>query len=108
MSAPAKATTSQPEATQMNVMNVAKPAAKDGAACKHGQQCEHEHKQTFMSRLRGGGAGKDCLLGMSHAFMQSLKLANCMELLFRHARLLPLLRVLRGPFAQCPVSLHCY
>jgi hypothetical protein len=37
-------------------MNVAaKPAAKDGAACKQGEQCEHEHKA---SRMRGGGAGK--------------------------------------------------
>ncbi|KAJ7250024.1 hypothetical protein B0H12DRAFT_684793 [Mycena haematopus] len=65
MSAPAKATTSQPEATQMNVMNVAKPAAKEGATCKHGEQCEHEHKA---SRMRGGGAGKDCFMGTLDAF----------------------------------------
>ncbi|KAJ7921935.1 hypothetical protein B0H13DRAFT_1983956 [Mycena leptocephala] len=66
MSTPAKATTSQPQATEMNVMNVATPAAKDGAACKNGQQCEHEHKA---SRMRGGGAGKDCLLGMLGCFL---------------------------------------
>ncbi|KAJ7133603.1 hypothetical protein C8R44DRAFT_25488 [Mycena epipterygia] len=66
MSAPAKATTSQPKATEMNVMNVATtPAAKDGA-CKQGEQCEHEHKA---SRMRGGGAGKDCFLGMLGCFL---------------------------------------
>ncbi|KAJ6579409.1 hypothetical protein B0H10DRAFT_909798 [Mycena sp. CBHHK59/15] len=66
MSAPSKATTSQPQAaTEMNVMNAATPAAKDGA-CKHGQQCEHQHKA---SRTRGGGAGKDCLLGMLGCFL---------------------------------------
>ncbi|KAJ7364917.1 hypothetical protein DFH08DRAFT_950460 [Mycena albidolilacea] len=62
-----KATTSQPQATEMNVMNVAaKPAAKDGVACKQGEQCEHEHKA---SRMRGGGAGKDCLMGMLGCFL---------------------------------------
>ncbi|KAJ7143603.1 hypothetical protein C8R43DRAFT_927565 [Mycena crocata] len=66
MSAPAKATTSQPQAaTEMNVMNVATPVAKDGA-CKHDQECEHGSKT---SRLRGGGAGKDCFLGMLGCFL---------------------------------------
>ncbi|KAJ6585431.1 hypothetical protein B0H19DRAFT_1109651 [Mycena capillaripes] len=65
MSAPAKATTSQPQATEMNVMNVAATPAKDGA-CKHDQTCEHGNKA---SRMRGGGAGKDCLLGMLGCFL---------------------------------------
>ncbi|KAJ7490454.1 hypothetical protein FB451DRAFT_620833 [Mycena latifolia] len=65
MSAPAKATTSQPQATEMNVMNATTPAAKEGA-CKHGEQCTHEHKA---SRMRGGGAGKDCFLGMLGCFL---------------------------------------
>ncbi|KAK7022145.1 hypothetical protein R3P38DRAFT_2959648 [Favolaschia claudopus] len=66
MSAPAKATTSQPQATEMNVMNV----SKDGTSCKHGQQCEHEcaNKQKA-SRMRGGGAGKDCFMGMLGCFL---------------------------------------
>ncbi|KAJ7078622.1 hypothetical protein B0H15DRAFT_954525 [Mycena belliarum] len=65
MSAPAKqATTAQPQATEMNVMS-AGPAAKAGA-CKHGEQCTHEHKA---ARVRGGGAGKDCLLGMLGCFL---------------------------------------
>ncbi|KAF8142915.1 hypothetical protein K438DRAFT_1877168 [Mycena galopus ATCC 62051] len=61
--------TSQPQATEMNVMNVATPASKDGSTCKHGQKCEHNHKQTWMSRLRGGGAGKDCFMGMIGCFL---------------------------------------
>ncbi|KAJ7743690.1 hypothetical protein DFH07DRAFT_964020 [Mycena maculata] len=64
MSATTKATTSQPQATEMNVMNVANQTAKDGA-CQHGQQCEHQHKA---SRMRGGGAGKDCFLSMVECF----------------------------------------
>ncbi|KAJ7697173.1 hypothetical protein B0H17DRAFT_1007169 [Mycena rosella] len=63
MSAPAKATTSQPQATEMNVMKA--PAAKEGA-CQQGEQCTHKHKA---SRLRGGGAGKDCFLGMIECFL---------------------------------------
>ncbi|KAK7048722.1 hypothetical protein R3P38DRAFT_1876223 [Favolaschia claudopus] len=71
MSAPAKATTAQPQATEMNVMNVSAPVAKDGASCKHGQQCEHEcaNKQKKASRMRGGGAGKDCFMGILGCFL---------------------------------------
>ncbi|KAJ7016895.1 hypothetical protein C8F04DRAFT_415495 [Mycena alexandri] len=70
MSAPAKATTSQPQATEMNVMNVAAAPAKQGV-CKQGDQCEHDHKHknSLVSRMRGGGAGKDCLLGMLGCFL---------------------------------------
>ncbi|KAJ7274105.1 hypothetical protein C8J57DRAFT_251971 [Mycena rebaudengoi] len=61
--APTKATTAQPQATEMNVMKV---VSNDATSCKHGSQCEHENKA---SRIRGGGAGKDCFLGMLGCFL---------------------------------------
>jgi hypothetical protein len=99
--------------TILDVMNVATPAAKDGAACKNGQQCEHEHKA---SRMRGGGAGKvrPSLVRLGKELITAPGLPP------RHARMLPLLRcvfistlitpilticrqfrVLRGPLLHC-------
>ncbi|CAK5269698.1 unnamed protein product [Mycena citricolor] len=64
MSTPAKATnTSQPQAVQMSVMSTPSQA-ENGTAGKHGQHCEHKS-----SRMRGAGAGKDCLMGMLGCFL---------------------------------------
>ncbi|KAJ7575082.1 hypothetical protein C8J56DRAFT_458977 [Mycena floridula] len=55
----AKSTTAQPQAAvQMNVMS---PAAADKQV-----PCEH---QTKASRIRGGGAGKDCFIGLFACFL---------------------------------------
>ncbi|EIM85936.1 uncharacterized protein STEHIDRAFT_168968 [Stereum hirsutum FP-91666 SS1] len=53
----------QPQAAiQMNAMNPAAPA--------NSQQAEHEHHhQHKASRLRGGGAGRDCFLGLIECFL---------------------------------------
>ncbi|KAA1469700.1 hypothetical protein DENSPDRAFT_773991 [Dentipellis sp. KUC8613] len=54
----AHVTAAQPQgAVQMNVMN---PAPVNS------QQAAHEHKP---QRLRGGGAGKDCFLGLVECFL---------------------------------------
>ncbi|KAJ7069430.1 hypothetical protein C8F01DRAFT_1112712 [Mycena amicta] len=66
MSAPAKATASQPQATEMNVMTPATTGKT--STCQHTGECEHQHKHK-MSRMRGAGAGKDCLLGMLGCFL---------------------------------------
>ncbi|KAF8349550.1 hypothetical protein F5887DRAFT_500585 [Amanita rubescens] len=59
MSAPAKASFNQPQAAvQMSVMNA--PPAKI-------PQGECQHKKA--SRIRGGGAGKDCCLGLIGCFL---------------------------------------
>ncbi|KII90657.1 hypothetical protein PLICRDRAFT_39238 [Plicaturopsis crispa FD-325 SS-3] len=56
----AKATTSQPQAaSQMNVMSAPAAASKQ-------EHIECKHKA---NRLRGGGAGKDCLLGCIGCFL---------------------------------------
>ncbi|KAF9031446.1 hypothetical protein BJ165DRAFT_1358311 [Panaeolus papilionaceus] len=63
MPAAAKSTTTQPQAaTQMSVMN-----APEGNSSQH-QHCEHGKHQKA-SRIRGGGAGKDCFLGMVGCFL---------------------------------------
>ncbi|KAF8630494.1 hypothetical protein AX15_002889 [Amanita polypyramis BW_CC] len=67
-SAPAKATFEQPQAAmQMSVVNT--PLAKN-------QQTECQNKKA--SRIRGGGAGKDCFLGLNAARV----VANVLQTLF--------------------------
>ncbi|KXN82425.1 hypothetical protein AN958_02575 [Leucoagaricus sp. SymC.cos] len=56
-------TSSQPRAsTEMTTMNP--PVAKQNQEEQH--QCEHKHKA---SRLRGGGAAKDCFIGLIGCFL---------------------------------------
>ncbi|EKM51854.1 uncharacterized protein PHACADRAFT_262235 [Phanerochaete carnosa HHB-10118-sp] len=56
---PAMTTSAQPQAIQMSPM--AAPARNST------QQHDHEHGKA--SRLRGGGAGKDCFLGAIECFL---------------------------------------
>ncbi|TFK34738.1 hypothetical protein BDQ12DRAFT_689100 [Crucibulum laeve] len=59
---PAKATSSQPQAaTEMNIMNAT-------ATAPTGQQAHCEHQQKA-SRIRGGGAGKDCFMTLFGCFL---------------------------------------
>ncbi|KAF7298693.1 hypothetical protein MIND_00816600 [Mycena indigotica] len=67
MSAPAKATTAQPQAAEMSVMTPPTTGKANGT-CQHTGECEHQHKHK-MSRMRGAGAGKDCFLGMLGCFL---------------------------------------
>ncbi|RPD77720.1 hypothetical protein L226DRAFT_532494, partial [Lentinus tigrinus ALCF2SS1-7] len=59
---PAMTTSSQPQAVQMSVMN---PPARESNQTQ--QECRH--KRGFAERLRGGGAAKDCFLGMIECFL---------------------------------------
>ncbi|KDR82932.1 hypothetical protein GALMADRAFT_238611 [Galerina marginata CBS 339.88] len=63
MESTAKTTANQPQAaTEMKVMTVdAAVQSKQHEHCEH-----HKHKA---SRLRGGGAGKDCFLGLIGCFL---------------------------------------
>ncbi|KAI0917127.1 hypothetical protein AcW2_007344 [Taiwanofungus camphoratus] len=56
MEAPKPAMTTQPQAVQMSLTN---PPAR----------AEHQHQQGKASRLRGGGAAKDCFLGAFECFI---------------------------------------
>ncbi|ESK88017.1 hypothetical protein Moror_10822 [Moniliophthora roreri MCA 2997] len=60
---PAKAVSTQPQAgVEMNVIS-----AQGSTNSSQTQHCEHhQHK---VSRLRGGGAGKDCFLGLFGCFI---------------------------------------
>ncbi|PPQ73154.1 hypothetical protein CVT26_014820 [Gymnopilus dilepis] len=61
MESAAKATIDQPRAsTEMKVMNAS------AAPSKQHVECEHKHKA---SRIRGGGAGKDCFMGLIGCFL---------------------------------------
>ncbi|TDL16230.1 hypothetical protein BD410DRAFT_844580 [Rickenella mellea] len=56
----AKSTDAQPQAVQM--------VATAAPANKSQQEVHEEHQQKAM-RLRGGGAGKDCFLGLVGCFL---------------------------------------
>ncbi|KAF8965129.1 hypothetical protein BDZ97DRAFT_1813789 [Flammula alnicola] len=59
----ATAKTTQPQAaTEMKVMNVGEAAAQS-------PQQVHDHHHHKASRMRGGGAGKDCFLGLIGCFL---------------------------------------
>ncbi|KAI0789708.1 hypothetical protein C8Q75DRAFT_806868 [Abortiporus biennis] len=58
---PAMTTSTQPQAVQMSMMN---PPTRQST-----QETECEHKKGLAARLRGGGAGKDCFLGMLECFL---------------------------------------
>ncbi|KAF8177004.1 hypothetical protein BJ912DRAFT_986180 [Pholiota molesta] len=61
----ATAKTTQPQAaTQMKVMTATEGAAQTPQQVH--EQHQHQHKA---SRIRGGGAGKDCFLGMLGCFL---------------------------------------
>ncbi|KAH9959804.1 hypothetical protein BC827DRAFT_1211658 [Russula dissimulans] len=56
---PAQPTSSQPQKSiQMDALNPATPA--------NSQQAEHQHKAR---RIRGGGAGRDCFIGLIECFI---------------------------------------
>ncbi|KAG1780713.1 hypothetical protein EV702DRAFT_1177890 [Suillus placidus] len=58
MESTAKATTNQPQAAiQMSVVN---PASANN---------NQNHQEHHAKRLRGGGAGKDCLIGALECFL---------------------------------------
>ncbi|KAF8157975.1 hypothetical protein B0H34DRAFT_706989 [Crassisporium funariophilum] len=57
-----KSTTNQPQATEMKAISVT-DASSTSSQQVH---CEHQQKAT---RLRGGGAGKDCFLGLFGCFL---------------------------------------
>ncbi|KAI0720576.1 hypothetical protein C8T65DRAFT_633590 [Cerioporus squamosus] len=59
---PAMTTSSQPQAVQMNVMS---PPTRESNQTH--QECRN--KRGFAERLRGGGAAKDCFLGMIECFL---------------------------------------
>ncbi|KAI0632228.1 hypothetical protein C8Q77DRAFT_910207 [Trametes polyzona] len=58
---PAMTTSMQPQAVQMSAMN---PPARQS-----NQTQERQHKRGPAARLRGGGAGRDCFLGMIECFL---------------------------------------
>ncbi|KAK7462373.1 hypothetical protein VKT23_007974 [Stygiomarasmius scandens] len=61
---PTPAKTSQPQgAIQMSVVN---PAQASGT---QEQEHNHTHQHHKVARLRGGGAGKDCFLGLFGCFL---------------------------------------
>ncbi|KIP06220.1 hypothetical protein PHLGIDRAFT_19511 [Phlebiopsis gigantea 11061_1 CR5-6] len=64
---PALTTSTQPQAIQMNPMS---PPARNHT------QCENQGKA---HRLRGGGAGKDCLLGAVECFLCFECCKDCCE-----------------------------
>ncbi|KAL6302858.1 hypothetical protein BKA93DRAFT_736140 [Sparassis latifolia] len=63
---PAMTTSTQPQALQMNMSNP--PARADQTEC--------QHKAT---RIRGGGAGRDCFMGMIEAFLCFECCKDCCE-----------------------------
>ncbi|KZT73866.1 hypothetical protein DAEQUDRAFT_721343 [Daedalea quercina L-15889] len=63
---PAMTTTTQPQAVQMSMMNPPQRANQT-----------HEHHKA--SRLRGGGAGKDCFLGAFECFICFEGCKDCCE-----------------------------
>ncbi|RPD62505.1 hypothetical protein L227DRAFT_573695 [Lentinus tigrinus ALCF2SS1-6] len=69
---PAMTTSSQPQAVQMSVMN---PPARESNQTQ--QECRH--KRGFAERLRGGGAAKDCFLGMIECFLCFECCKDCCE-----------------------------
>ncbi|KAJ3575929.1 hypothetical protein NP233_g771 [Leucocoprinus birnbaumii] len=51
------------------IATMSPPTARKTADEQHHQHCEHKHKQGFLSRLRGGGAAKDCFIGAIGCFL---------------------------------------
>ncbi|KAI0346036.1 hypothetical protein BDW22DRAFT_1353702 [Trametopsis cervina] len=65
---PAVTTTTQPQAMQMNAMNPPQRAT-----------VQHEHGDKKASRLRGGGAARDCFLGAFECFICFECCKDCCE-----------------------------
>ncbi|KAI0647950.1 hypothetical protein C8Q79DRAFT_1117372 [Trametes meyenii] len=57
----AMTTSAQPQAVQMNAMNPPERQSTQGEEC--------QHKRGLAARLRGGGAGRDCFLGLIECFL---------------------------------------
>ncbi|PCH40206.1 hypothetical protein WOLCODRAFT_136723 [Wolfiporia cocos MD-104 SS10] len=62
-------TSTQPQAVSMSMTN---PPARQPQ-----QECQHHHGKA--SRLRGGGAGKDCFLGALECFLCFEGCKDCCE-----------------------------
>ncbi|EJF63336.1 hypothetical protein BD309DRAFT_949357 [Dichomitus squalens] len=70
---PAMTTSAQPQAVQMSAMN---PPARQGNQT-HSEECQR--KRSFAERLRGGGAARDCFLGIVECFICFECCKDCCE-----------------------------
>ncbi|KAI0667625.1 hypothetical protein C8Q78DRAFT_314477 [Trametes maxima] len=72
-SKPAMTTSAQPQAVQMNAMN---PPERQSAQAG---DPECQHKRGLAARLRGGGAGRDCFIGLIECFLCFECCKDCCE-----------------------------